>query len=160
MSTTGVLCPRKGISPLIAAVLLIAFTVSIATVVASWAQSFGEERLGDASDLMGQAVDCFNINVDVQYAYLDDGQIKTLVWNGGTENFTVVRFVVFEDGVPHGFEPDGETTFRPGRHAEIVFDVDDDLDIERAELHVEPERCPRIQPVDSCEGFDGEDFIC
>lgn len=38
----------KGISPLIAAVLLIAFTMAIAGIMATWATSFSSERLAGA----------------------------------------------------------------------------------------------------------------
>jgi flagellin-like protein len=37
----------KGISPLIAAVILIAFTTAIAGIMATWATSFVQERTGD-----------------------------------------------------------------------------------------------------------------
>jgi len=40
---------RKGISPLIAAVLLIAFTMAIAGILAIWARSFALERTGEIS---------------------------------------------------------------------------------------------------------------
>lgn len=39
---------RKGISPLIAAVLLIAFTMAIAGIMASWATTFSSGRLSSA----------------------------------------------------------------------------------------------------------------
>ncbi len=39
---------NKGISPLIAAVLLIAFTMAIAGIMATWATSFSSERLAGA----------------------------------------------------------------------------------------------------------------
>ncbi len=40
---------RKGISPLIAAVLLVAFTMSIAGIMAAWATTFAQGRLTEAS---------------------------------------------------------------------------------------------------------------
>ena len=39
----------KGISPLIAAVLLVAFTMTIAGIMAAWATTFATGRLGEAS---------------------------------------------------------------------------------------------------------------
>jgi flagellin-like protein len=41
---------QKGISPLIASVLLIAFTMAIAGIMATWATTFSRERLGGASE--------------------------------------------------------------------------------------------------------------
>jgi flagellin-like protein len=41
---------KKGISPLIASVLLIAFTMAIAGIMATWATTFSRERLNVASE--------------------------------------------------------------------------------------------------------------
>jgi len=44
---------RKGISPLIAAVLLIAFTMAIAGIMATWATTFSREQLITATEEAG-----------------------------------------------------------------------------------------------------------
>ena len=44
---------KKGISPLIAAVLLIAFTMAIAGIMASWATTFSSQKLGQAASEAG-----------------------------------------------------------------------------------------------------------
>ncbi len=41
---------RKGISPLIASVLLIAFTMAIAGIMATWATSFSSQRLATSEE--------------------------------------------------------------------------------------------------------------
>ena len=50
----------KGISPLIAAVLLIAFTMAIAGIMATWATSFSQQRLGPTQCALALAVDDLN----------------------------------------------------------------------------------------------------
>jgi len=55
---------KKGISPLIAAVLLIAFTMTIAGILATWATTFSKERLS-TSAIEGQclgAIDLASLN--------------------------------------------------------------------------------------------------
>ncbi len=47
----------KGISPLIAAVLLIAFTMAIAGIMATWATSFSQQRLGPTQCALALSID-------------------------------------------------------------------------------------------------------
>jgi len=47
----------KGISPLIAAVLLIAFTMAIAGIMATWATTFSQQRLGSAQCALALSVE-------------------------------------------------------------------------------------------------------
>ena len=56
---------RKGISPLIAAVLLIAFTMAIASIFAQWAPELMEDAQGDTSEQAAAIQDCSQINLEV-----------------------------------------------------------------------------------------------
>lgn len=51
---------KKGISPLIAAVLLIAFTMTIAGILATWATTFSKERLA-TSTIEGQCLGAIDL---------------------------------------------------------------------------------------------------
>jgi len=54
---------KKGISPLIATVLLIGFVVAIAAIVMLWGKGFIEERTAKEGALSKAKLDCTNINI-------------------------------------------------------------------------------------------------
>jgi flagellin-like protein len=62
----------KGISPLIAAVLLIAFTMAIAGIMATWATSFSQQRLGPTQCALALSID------DLRF---DDGVVTVAIRN-------------------------------------------------------------------------------
>jgi flagellin-like protein len=82
---------RKGISPLIAAVLLVAFTMAIAGIMAAWATTFSSERLTSAQ----QCVFALKI-LDVNYK---GGVVTMRLENANpTVNMTGLKgSVVYED---------------------------------------------------------------
>ena len=154
---------RKGISPLIAAVLLIAFTMTIAAILATWAQTFGEEQLGEAGERGTEAIECPQLNVDIESASWDDtGGLDALIRNRMRVNVTNIRFEVYSDGSPTVFEPDEFDPIGPVDVRQISADNELETDEvpERLELYVDWERCPGVQPIDFCEGFDGTNFLC
>ena len=66
----------KGISPLIAAVLLIAFTMAIAGIMATWASTFSRERLIGASE----EAECIG-TLDLSALSFNNGTISVKVRN-------------------------------------------------------------------------------
>lgn len=77
---------RKGISPLIATVLLIAFTMAIAGIMATWATSFVNVKMSEADN--ASAATCTGIiNVDARiyrgsgFAIVDVGSSTTGLTN-------------------------------------------------------------------------------
>ena len=70
----------KGISPLIAAVLLIAFTVAIATLIMGWFSSFTRSTTTSISNTTNQAVACSDARVSIMDVYI----------NNGTQNANVI----------------------------------------------------------------------
>lgn len=80
----------KGISPLIAAVLLIAFTMTIAGILATWANSFTRDRLATSST-EGQCLGA----IDVTSLSFDSTNITATVRNvGDIVNLTDMRVIV------------------------------------------------------------------
>lgn len=59
---------RKGISPLIAAVLLIAFTMAVASLFAQWAPQLIKNAQGDTANKSSQIQECVSVNVEVMDA--------------------------------------------------------------------------------------------
>ncbi|PSH01491.1 MAG: hypothetical protein BRC26_03385 [Nanohaloarchaea archaeon QH_8_44_6] len=74
---------RKGISPLIAAVLLIAFTMAVASIFAQWAPQLMENAQGDTTDRANEIQDCSDRTLDVRSN--DGGDTVTITQKGGTE---------------------------------------------------------------------------
>ena len=159
---------KKGISPLIAAVLLIAFTMTVAAILATWAQSFGEERLGEAGERGTQAVECPELNLDIESAEWDetDSKVKNaIVWNRMGKNVSEIQFIVYEDGTPTSLDAvatnDDSISISPGSFQELESEADGlNTEPTRLEIHVDSERCPDVQPIDWCEGYDNGQFNC
>ena len=67
----------KGISPLIAAVLLIAFTVAIATMVMGWFSTLTRETTATVSNKTTEAVSCSNAQISIEEVYVTAGSLAT-----------------------------------------------------------------------------------
>lgn len=63
----------KGVSPLIAAVLLIAFTVAIATLIMGWFSSFTRSTTTSVTNATTLAVNCADARVSILDVYLQTG---------------------------------------------------------------------------------------
>jgi len=61
----------KGISPLIAVVLLIALTVLLSTVMASWLTSFQKDQQDTISVKSGEIIDCTSADITIDDVYID-----------------------------------------------------------------------------------------
>lgn len=78
---------KKGISPLIASVLLIAFTMAIAGIMATWATQFSQQRLSDASEKS----DCIG-SLTLETATFDNGVVSVRIRNvNGKINLTGLK---------------------------------------------------------------------
>ena len=67
----------KGISPLIAAVLLIAFTVAIATLVMGWFSTFTRTTTTSVTNKTAEAVACSNAQISIEDVYVTAGSAIT-----------------------------------------------------------------------------------
>ena len=88
----------KGISPLIATVLLIAFTMAIAGIMATWATSFVQAKITETEN-QSQAV-CPGANLRASEAILDNTTKRgtVIVENLGTVALTNFKgYVFYED---------------------------------------------------------------
>ncbi len=63
----------KGISPLIAAVLLIAFTVAIATLIMGWFSTFTRTTTATITNSTTAAVSCSDARVSIRDVYIQTG---------------------------------------------------------------------------------------
>lgn len=86
----------KGISPLIAAVLLIAFTISVGGIFAEWSGSLAKDATQDNSETQKQILDCTSMKieiVDINQDYSNSNLDVTLRSdNGAVGNISVRAF--------------------------------------------------------------------
>jgi flagellin-like protein len=83
---------KKGVSPLIAVIVLIAFTLIVAGMLATWASRFARETL--------PTTECFNIDVIIQGATYDTptGTLNLYVKNRGTITLTFDTLIKYQNG--------------------------------------------------------------
>lgn len=85
----------KGISPLIAAVLLIAFTVSIATIILGWFSSYVRTTSENVTSQTQETVGCSVAGVTIEHVYLNvSGNAKIVVKNTGFKDLTTVSGLI------------------------------------------------------------------
>jgi len=93
---------RKGISPLIASILLIAFTITVATFLASWSTTFAKSQTEEFSRA-GEDVTskCQYANLQVETAVFDDSEDKivAVLWNMGKTELSDFQFLVYYSDV-------------------------------------------------------------
>ena len=87
---------RKGISPLIAAVLLIAFTMAVASIFAQWAPQLIQDAQGDTSERAQEIQACSDITMEVISADGSNATIQQKTGNSAAGNVTVTWF--YNDG--------------------------------------------------------------
>jgi len=90
----------KGISPLIAAVLLIAFTVSISMIVMGWFGTFTRTTTTNITETSKTAVSCATASIEIDHVYVDNTAniTKFVVENTGQVNLTVNALIVNTTG--------------------------------------------------------------
>ncbi len=93
---------RKGISPLVAAVLLIAFTMAVAAILTAWITSFTSKQQ-EKSEVFETKIACSyqNIQAKAEFSRYNSTEniFETYISNSGTEDTIVTQVVLSKDGV-------------------------------------------------------------
>lgn len=88
---------RKGISPLIAAVMLLAFVMAIGGLFSEWSGQLATDSTQDTSESQDQILDCTGRNIEVDRVNADSNWVNvTLEADGG--NLGNVTVTVFPSG--------------------------------------------------------------
>jgi len=83
---------KKGVSPLIATVLLVGFTIALAALVMTWGQSLFQKTVEQTSELASSQMKCVQeVGIDITKATITNGIIEATVDNTNTE--TVTSFI-------------------------------------------------------------------
>ena len=94
---------KKAISPLIAAVLLIAFTMGIAAILTTWITGFTTSQK-EKTEVFEEKIECayMDLRADSDYARWNSstGIFQDYVVNTGTVDIEITQFVIWIDGVP------------------------------------------------------------
>jgi len=95
---------RKGISPLIAAVLLIAFTLAVAALLTAWVTTFTQDTTGAIGDRSTEVIECSYAGLSVYSVSYDSGNnwANVSVANTGTTALGNVTVVALENGIVVG----------------------------------------------------------
>lgn len=91
---------KKGVSPLIAAVLLIVFTVAVAGIVVNWLSSYAQETAAAASGSSQSVIECAKVNLDISKAYVTvnttgDDSITAVIQNVGLSDAAIQGVTAF-----------------------------------------------------------------
>lgn len=166
----------KGISPLIAAVFLIALVIAIASMAGPFLTDFFRERTEDVEETGESTVDCIRADFDfdrddIEYETDDDGEISSdyinvTIHNGPVElfNFNVYHIIdsdrddiEYEAEILYDTEPTEDDPLRSGSRAKLVTDlVDGELNEAGTleEVRVSTGECRGLERT--CEIFDGD----
>ncbi|MEM7826998.1 MAG: archaellin/type IV pilin N-terminal domain-containing protein [Candidatus Aenigmatarchaeota archaeon] len=88
----------KGVSPLIAAVLLIAFTVSVAMIIMGWLSTFARTTTTNISEATETAVGCGTAGVNIEHVYVSGTSGTIIVRNTGFIDLQVNGMIVNTTG--------------------------------------------------------------
>ncbi len=127
---------RKGVSPLIAAVLLIAFTMAVAAILTAWVTTFTEEQTQQLGNESEQQIDCSFAQLEVFDTSAGADWVNVAVTNRGTVDFTNVSITVLNSGNVVG---EGSLGLVSGSTDNVnISDLDDSPET----LRIVPNRCP------------------
>jgi flagellin-like protein len=84
------LMKRKGISPLIAAVLLIAFTMAVAAILTAWVTTFTQETTSEVGESGSEQIACSFAGLSIYDAVytVDDDALTVAIANTGTRDLS------------------------------------------------------------------------
>lgn len=88
----------KGISPLIASVLLIAFTVSVSMIILGWFSSFAKSSTSNISSSATEAIGCNNAGVSIERIYVTGTNAAIIVKNTGYRDLNISGMIVNTTG--------------------------------------------------------------
>ena|SRR3989344_5682509 len=117
---------EKGLSPLIAAVLLIAITVAIGTLIGGWFSTFTRTTTDKVSNRTTEAIDCTSANINIEDVYVIaglNGVTRVIVKNTGFSDDMTIQSAQAYNKTGSNFTGSGTpiTNFDKGGLVTIVF---------------------------------------
>ncbi len=88
---------RKAVSPLIAVVLLVVFTIGIGIIVSSWLSGYTKSTTESAGSASSEVVECAKQIIDISdVASTADGGLKVRITNMGQVSTTIAKITAFD----------------------------------------------------------------
>lgn len=142
----------KGISPLVASVILIALVVGIASMLSPWVKTFFKKRMGQTEEVSKGRISCtnaqpvFNLD-DIHYNLTgaNDSVNITLRNRGRVELYNFIVSLLI-DGSSYSFEPkkerDSSNPLKPGLETTLRVDITENLEGTLRRVRVMAQNCP------------------
>lgn len=119
---------NKGISPLIASVLIIAMAIAVSGIVSGFLLDFTEERTDETRERMEEDIDCMYANLRLE-SYEEDGNITMEIVNNGDIALSDFKLRVHRDiDVDEMNTTDSDILLEEGRRNFFEFDVDGEFE--------------------------------
>lgn len=114
---------EKGVSTLVATVLLIAFTVSISMIIMGWFSSFTRSATENVSDVTLNAIGCSSGIIDFDHIYVNNlTNVATInVFNSGQIELTINAMIVNTSGAACRSNTTTQITLLPGSSGSITL---------------------------------------
>lgn len=88
---------RKGISPIIASVLLLAVSLAVVGIFSGWAPELAQDVTQSTSNSTFETISCNEASVEIRSAYYDgSGSLTLSVRNNGEEDLNNISLVAFD----------------------------------------------------------------
>ncbi len=124
----------KGVSPIIAVIVLIMFTLVIAGILASWATQFAQSQ-------RRQFETCIDAKVLIRGATYNSTtkQLTLVIYNWGKTDLTLATLIDYQNGTASKY-PD-KVTVTEGDIRNVVMGLPSNID----SVTVQAEECPGVQ---------------
>ena len=145
---------QKGISPFIAAILLIAFVVAVGAVVSPWFTSFTKSKTSAVESKSEGKVDCIFSSLDFSSSGIEYNLTTTTDWvnitldNTGSTSLYDFEISLTVDNEVKIYSPTTDTQknstnpLRPGERTILVTNITDDLSGTLQKIRVMAKNCP------------------
>lgn len=87
---------RKGISPIIASVLLLAVSLSVVGVFSGWAPQLAQGITDSTENSTYETIACNEASIEIRSAYWDGSQVNVTLRNSGSEDLSDISLVAYD----------------------------------------------------------------
>lgn len=87
---------RKGISPIIASVLLLAVSLAVVGIFSGWAPQLAQDITEQTSQTATDTLNCNEASLEIRSAYYNSGTATVALRNSGSQNLTDITIAAFD----------------------------------------------------------------
>ncbi|MBY6293923.1 hypothetical protein GLU60_00870 [Nanohaloarchaea archaeon H01] len=114
---------RKGISPIIASVLLLAVSLAVVGIFSGWAPQLATQVTDRTENSTLETLNCNEASMDIESAFHDGSQVVLSVRNTGSENLENLTFVAYNENEVIMAQNDGVSLNSGSVGNETISDV-------------------------------------